>query len=65
MKYRANITNLLRRDNKMAESIFSMSDAVKRIRSCGYNIVSDRYNIYVEADSVEAADLIECLNFNI
>lgn len=58
MKYRANITNLLHYSN-------STMEAIKHIRECGYNIVSDKYSIYIEADSIEAADLIECLNFNI
>lgn len=61
MKYRAAIGNLLSySSDKVA--------AIENIRDAGYYIVSNfenKYEIYVECDTMESADLIECLNFNI
>lgn len=58
MKYRACIGNLLcKSEDKIT--------AIENLRKAGYCIVSDRYQIYIECDSMESVDLVECLNFNI
>lgn len=58
MKYRAIITNIL--DKSADRDAF-----ITQLRNAGYCIVSDRHCIYIECDSLDSADLIECLNFNI
>lgn len=58
MKYRACIGQLL---SKSGNGI----GAIKNLREAGYHIVSDKYQTYIECDSIECADLVECLNFNI
>lgn len=58
MKYRACIGNLLSYSaDKHA--------AIKELRKAGYFICSDAYQTYIECDSIECADLVECLNFNV
>lgn len=58
MKYRACIGNLLvKSEDKLV--------AIENLRKAGYCVVSDRYQIYIECDTIESADLVECLNFNI
>lgn len=58
MKYRANITNLVAKSRDKLGAILDIKDA-------GYCIVSDLYNTYIECDSPESAELVECLNSNI
>lgn len=58
MKYRARIGDLLvKSEDKHA--------AIENLQKQGYTIVTDRYQIWIECDSMECADLVECLNFNI
>lgn len=58
MKYRAYIGNLL------AKSEHSLA-TIENLRKAGYYIVSDRYQTYIECDSLESADIVELLNLNI